>query len=122
MLCFSFYVSNVSNLLLRYKLWSFLFIETPSYYAEHHLNNCDDKLIIKQRFLLYLTLQPKATIKFYCLIQGLPSDEKKYAVRERYLHDQVKKVLGHIIPRFILILDFNIIQASSFYSIIFFMT
>lgn len=66
---------------------------------------------VSNRLELYFDQQPKATYRFYCVLQGLPDDKKQKAVLHCYVKTKLKEELGHRMLTFILMLDFYIISA-----------
>ncbi len=66
---------------------------------------------IPKRLQLFLEQEPKADYNFYCILHGLPGDEKRAATLHKYVQKKVKEELGYRIPTFILMLDFYIIVA-----------
>jgi hypothetical protein len=68
-------------------------------------------LRVTNRMQSYLDQKPNADNNFYCLLQGLPDDEKKQAALHNHVQTKVKEELGHRMPTFILMFDFYMIVA-----------
>lgn len=79
----------------------------PLFYAEMLLS--DQYKNVPKRLQLYLQLKPRPDVKFYCLLRRLPEHERREAVLDIYVQENIEKSVRRKLSTFLFLLDFFII-------------